>query len=880
MDADRCDLPGLFDLVLELPEAEWPAFLDQHCPEPQTRERLTRLLAAERSTRHWTDDAIGITGAMQRARERAPVDRIGPWQLGELLGAGGMGRVFAAQRVDGRFAQQVAIKLLHAHRLDASARRHFAQECRLLGQLNDPRIVRVLDAGALDDALPYIVMERVHGQTLDQHAATGPWALRARVQLLREVCAGVAAAHAAGIVHRDLKPANVLVNRDGGVHLLDFGIARPLAGDAGPATRTAERALSLEYAAPEQWVGGPLTCACDVYALGVMLYELICGQRPLALAGLAPEAAARTLALSLPEPPSRRMPADRRATASGAALKVLDRICLTALRKLPTQRQPDATALAADLDRWLAGQAVPVRNRPWLDPLRRTLARHVRGITGGLVLVTGVIGLSTWWSGHHAQQRAQAAIAASDLELARSGRLAALTLQLVHSADPRQAPALTARPGADWLERVGHELGQQLRADPELAAELARALGQVWLALGQPRRAADVLQAAWSAPSADALPAPLRRRLGASLLHARVQLSEPGPARALYRLLAPAADSVDPLDIEILLDGVHLDLIEGRARTVLPALPALRGRLEQVLGEAHPHSLRALQLEVDALAQQRRFDEAQPLNNTLLARQRRIYGMQHPDPARSLWRATDLAFRLRQLPEARERAAELVATYRAIYGEQGRQLFSGLLLQGNVLRASGEVHAAQARYLQAREIGSRALGPAHPHLAQLDFNRAQLLEEDLDDPIGAEPLYRQALRAHQRSLGPQHSTTGLIAWRLGALKLRQGAPATALAALDQAAIALAHDPARAAQVAVERSSALLALAQPAAAARALVPAAAFFDPALTHLRDPARRLRAARLATALAAQLPADFPPVPAAAAGDLHPPHRDRSPP
>ncbi|MBN8802746.1 MAG: serine/threonine protein kinase, partial [Stenotrophomonas acidaminiphila] len=287
--------------------------------------------------------------------QEASADASREYRLLQRLGAGGMGVVYLAERSHGGFVQKVALKLLNpVAEASPELRERFARERELLARLDHPGIARLLDGGILADGRPFLAMEYVEGVRVDVHAAHLP--LDERIALFVRICEAVAEAHRCLVIHRDLKPANILVDARGQPRLLDFGIARLIDEDSAAAgdTRTGQHALTLAYASPEQLACQPLTTATDVYSLGAVLYQLVCGQLPFAEidnpAGLynaiantdVPPPSRRLRDTGTPRPRTRAVPAD------------IDAIVLKALRKEPECRYASVAALAEDLRRYLA----------------------------------------------------------------------------------------------------------------------------------------------------------------------------------------------------------------------------------------------------------------------------------------------------------------------------------------------------------------------------------------------------------------------------------------------------------------------------------------------------------------------------------------------
>ena len=320
-----------------------------------------------------------------------------------------MGTVWLAERVDGQFEQQVALKLVKRGMDTDAVVRRFRTERQVLADLVHPGIARLLDGGSTDEGLPYIVMERVEGLPLLAHCNQAELDVDGRLRLFRKVCDAVAFAHERGIVHRDLKPSNVLVDESGEPHLLDFGIAKVLAvAQDGPfeLTRTSERFLSPRYASPEQIRGLPAGPAADVYALGIVLYELLTGLHPHGQLTTSWREFEQEVLERDPAGPSRAVLLkdatpypEKRSVLARRLRGDLDTIVLTALRKEPERRYATAEALGADVARHLAAQPIHARPDTWRYRSAKFVRRH-RGLVTGAVLFTALLlsALVVTWS--------------------------------------------------------------------------------------------------------------------------------------------------------------------------------------------------------------------------------------------------------------------------------------------------------------------------------------------------------------------------------------------------------------------------------------------------------------------------------------------------
>jgi serine/threonine protein kinase/Tol biopolymer transport system component len=392
-------LEALLDHALDLSGSERDAFLDRECrDDPRLADEVRAILVAGEQSDPFLDTAAPRLGAALLGEERVsgPVpERVGPYQIERLIGEGGMGSVYLAHRVDGEFDQRVALKLVrHGLHLDARIVRRFREERQILAALNHPGIARLFDGGITGDNLPYFAMEYVEGLPITRYCEARGLSLEERLGLFVRVCDAVAHAHAKKIVHRDIKPSNILVTDSGEPRLLDFGIAKLLDADPGSTelTRRSERLLTPEYASPEQIRGEPVVMASDVYALGVLLYELVTGRRPFTRVGRTAHELERAV---LEEEPTRPSEAAPHETLRRRLRGDLDAIILSAMSKHPSRRYPSAAEVGADVARHLRGEAITAPSGGRAGRVRHWSRTHRIPLTAATLAVlaaAGVIG--------------------------------------------------------------------------------------------------------------------------------------------------------------------------------------------------------------------------------------------------------------------------------------------------------------------------------------------------------------------------------------------------------------------------------------------------------------------------------------------------------
>jgi serine/threonine-protein kinase len=411
-------LDGLLDLQGSSREAALARWREQ---DPLLAGELEALLRADgqaRADQFLTGQAAARDAASGRDTAALPPaslqgQRIGPYLLDTPLGAGGAGTVWLARRADGQYEGQVAIKLLHLALLDHAAAQRFAREGGILARLSHPHIARLQDAGVAPGGQPYLVLERVEGQRIDHHCNSQQLGVESRLRLFLDVLGAVAHAHSHGVIHRDIKPSNILVTLDGQAKLLDFGIAKLLEeGDeqarATELTQQGGRALTPDWAAPEQLRSEAVTTATDVYALGLLLHLLLTGRHATSPAGATASQAMRATLETDPERPSRAVTQGQAPELAMSGSEVqpqrlarrlvgdLDNIVAQCLRKDPAARYGTVTALAEDLRRHLAHEPVRARPDTWGYVASRFVRRHRGAVASGLVVVlalaAGVVG--------------------------------------------------------------------------------------------------------------------------------------------------------------------------------------------------------------------------------------------------------------------------------------------------------------------------------------------------------------------------------------------------------------------------------------------------------------------------------------------------------
>lgn len=508
-------LAPLLDQLLELaPEARRPWLAELRERDAPLADELASLLEAARRA-----ESAGFLSGAAHDEAQAPAAglvgrQIGPYVIEAPLGAGGTGSVWRARRIDGRFEGVVAIKLLHLSLIGQRGALRFEREGAILARLAHPNIARLMDAGISVDGQPYLILELVPGERIDRYCDARRLDVDRRLRLFGDVLAAVAHAHSHLVIHRDIKPNNILVTADGTVKLLDFGIAKLLEDDdalvdARDITRTGARAMTPDYAAPEQVRGEPVTTATDVYALGVLLFELLSGRHPTASAHASPADAMRATLETEPgrlsgavTHPSEAGPDDLSQIAAGRGTSRqrlarqlggdLENIVAQALRKAPAQRYQTVGALADDLRRYLAHEPVSARADSFTYIAGRFVRRHRVPVGAGLVVVLAIAaGLAgTLTQAHRAEAQARRAAHERDNALRQLGYARStnefMTFLMQEGADK----PFTA---AELLARAEPVLDAQFAGDPAERAHLLNELAGFHISAQDYKKAEAVL---------------------------------------------------------------------------------------------------------------------------------------------------------------------------------------------------------------------------------------------------------------------------------------------------------------------------------------------------------------------------------------------------
>jgi serine/threonine-protein kinase len=781
-------LEALFAQAADLPPAGRAELLARVGREdPQLGLELESLLAADAGA----DPTLPDLGARPHAvaePDDVPDDdaredawregqTLGRYRLLRRLGRGGMSTVFLAVLEDGGVEKQVALKLLRRELASPDVRRRFERERRILAGLEHPHVARWLDAGEAEDGTPFLVMEYVDGLHIDVYCDRHGLSLRERLRLFVAVCAGVQHAHQNLVVHRDLKPANVLVTRDGVPKLLDFGIAKllnpELMREADLATSATLRLMTTAYASPEQVRGEPVTTASDVYSLGVLLYELVTGSRPLALDGLPASEAGRLICEADPAPPGAVARRARRPRLD----RDLDAVILEAVRKQPRQRYASAAQLAEDIERYLEHQPVKARRGGLAGRAAKAARRNplAAALGAGLVAFALLAGVSA--------RRARLAADEARAERDRAAAVSDFLAELLAHADPTAAgDAVITAP--EILETARRRLTTAAGRDPVLEAQLRDAIGVVYNRLGRPEEAARELEQAVALRRRH--PEPGSTALAGALSHlafVRHRQERYDEAEALNRealALRQAAHGRRHLDVAESLHNLA-EVLDARgaseeAEALLREALALRRELGGGRGALVAESLGELG---GLLSYRGRHDEGAALLEQAIAIRRAADGGDSAEIGTYLDYLGEAALARGDPTGAEAHLREAERIQRRLLGEQHTDYADTLYDLGRVLLARGDARAAEAALRRALDVWLRLHGPRSRQAAAAHDALASALEAQ-DRWADAAALLRRALAVQREAFAATRpEIVARTALRLGFLLHQLGDQAAA-----------------------------------------------------------------------------------------------------
>ena len=803
LDADQLKrVSALFDEVHDLTPAQRAARLaDLQSEEPLVATELQRWLQKDGESH----GALDVLAERPHVRiEYVPIEpddrtsqRIGAYELLGRVGRGGMGEVYRARRPGADFEQKVALKLLRRGMDSEDIVHRFQRERRILAQLEHPGIARLIDGGVSDDGLPYLVMEFVDGQALIDATNAKSLDLGARLTIFLKICDAVAFAHRRLIVHRDLKPSNILLTDDDQPKLLDFGIAKLLDEvDHEHLTGTGMRVLTPGYAAPEQILGQPISTATDVYALGVILYELLTGLSPHQRRGKDLEMVTRGLDQeSVLRPSAALVKADESGTSTQAQRQRLSRqlsgdidtIVLHALKREPDRRYQGAAELADDIRRHLNGHPVRAQTDTMNYRMRKFIKRHRGGVTAAALAFLGVVAglVMALWQANIARQQAQRAdneAHRATIQASRAEHVKNFVLALFQEQNPLTRDKARAATASELIARGITEARSEFASDIQTQAEIVGELAELQFGMGDAKQSLPHLQAALAlhlqAQGKDSTAyATTQSVLGGALLATGDSEQARNAIETSVATLRQASgpDSIETADAE--RQKLHLLLHEGPLAEALALAQHVHAVYVSKRGAMHPSALQSLYDVGAAFSQLDRLDDAEKTYREVIAG---YQSAKQEDHAALVYPRVALARILKDLhryEESSKAFAEALDSAKVALGPDHPLVGKILLHQGDLLRRQSQNVQAERAWNEAERIFSGQ--GLFAELGGLAIYRGALAMDE--HQFGqAIRYYEQAVANYGKAMGPDNTFVYSAALRLAKARAAAGQLALAI----------------------------------------------------------------------------------------------------
>jgi len=770
----------LFEAAAELDPNQRAALLDNECGGDEAlRAEIESLLKSDEQTGEFIEQpAFAIPRDLFPDNVEEPFvgRQFGAYEVIREIGRGGLGAVYLAARADDEYRKQVAIKVIRRGLDTDDIIRRFRNERQILAQLDHPNIARLIDGGTTDDGLPYFVMEYVNGEPITAYCDANALPTTERLMLFRKVCAAVTYAHQNLVIHRDLKPSNILVTQEGEPKLLDFGIAKLLSAGDELFTQTipALRVMTPEYASPEQVKGDKIMTTSDVYSLGVLLYELLTGQRPYRLKTRTAQEIARAITEQEPERPSTvyaEHPNSK--TQNPKSLRGdLDNIVLMAMRKEPARRYSSVGQFSEDIRRHLEGLPVRARKDTVAYRASKFVNRHRIGVAAAALVLLSLVGgiVATLIEVRTARR-----------ERAKAEAISGFLQKTLNASNPDRN--LSGQPTVkDLLDDASRRLTtEELSDQPEVKAELQRIIGESYFSLGQYDLAEQNLMAALQTQTR------ISGKGGVETLKTGVLVASlwAGAMGDYAKANKFYLENLPRLRAEQKKGTISADYLAGalngfallrralgdskEAESLLREQLALRPYVspEQKNGLGVAQAILAL-----TLADQGKFDEAIKIVREKIAAIRRERKEDSSELAANLTGLGSFLLENGQTGESLEDLRDAEAIYRKLYSDANLQLGDNLRLQAHAFFSEGKYSEAEARINETLKIYRAATSQQF-----INYATALLVQGMIYSQTGrteeAEKLLREAVRIRVENVPETHFLRATANGALGEFLTRQ-----------------------------------------------------------------------------------------------------------
>jgi len=766
----------VFTAALELPASQRMQFLADACGSDDViSSEVESLLAAHEEPNQLLEkNTIDLAAQLQTGKQTYDGKRFGAYRILREIGRGGMGTVFLAERADGEFQQEVALKIIRQGFVDNELESHFRRERQILASLSHPNIAKLIDGGVSDSGELFLTMEFIAGEPLISFAETHQLTIEARLQLFLKVCRAVSFAHQNLIIHRDLKPSNILVSEEGEPRLLDFGLAKlsePAAAPGGltnaDRTETAFRAFTPAYAAPEQILGKRVSTTSDVFSLGVILYELLTNEKPFHFEGKSLDEIIKTVTDAEPSLPSRNIKSENAlAVIRQRQLRGdLDNITLKALQKNPSRRYQSVAEFANDIERHL--DHLPISARPNTLSYRASRFYQRNRITVSaaafvILALIGGLGIALWQNSKARRENAKAEAVNTFLQ------------QMLRSSNPQSGDAKGYQTTVNNILAEAEQRleGRELSNQPEVRAELRQLVGARYLDIGNYAAAEKNLRQALTEETR------IYGEGSPELLRVEFNLARLFLARADY----DQADKIYAQRFALLRSEFQRGNIDADFFVVMLANCAIlrRARGDSLVAETLLRESLALSSQYSLTSQnemagglltlilldQGKFTEAAERQQVAVAHFRSLPNNQTPEFCAALTLLGSILMERGDLSGAEANLREGEGLYRKFFGPNYNALYDNLRLQAQTSYLAGKYAEAAATMNQVLEHYRQNSSPKY-----ISFATALTVQGLILSKLGrndeAEKALREAVKLREENLPDKHFMTALSRGALG-----------------------------------------------------------------------------------------------------------------
>ncbi len=784
---------SLFEKALQLDLSEREKFLEGECGnDTELFDEVLSLLEADKKEHSIFSGSAADYIAVDDATLDGKI--FGNYRAIKQIGTGGMGSVYLAERVDGHFEQQVALKVIKPGMNSQEIVSRFEEERQILARLQHPNIARLLDGGISEIGLPYFTMEYVDGKPITEYCDEKNLTIEKRLELFKKICEAVLYAHQNLVIHRDIKPSNILVQEDGTVKLLDFGIAKVFEEDENDkfVTRTGMRVMTPEYASPEQVKGEPVSTATDIYSLGLILFQLLSGCPPYELRSTSALEMERIICLTEPQKPSTMLTkfsgvsGDNKISSDSISQKRrmsipklkkrisgdLDNICLMAIRKEPERRYSSIAQFIADIDNHLTGLPIIARKSTASYRAKKFIQRHKAGVVVTAIAVFIISLVTTFYTIQLAEERDKA-----QLEAEKSKKVSEFLSGIFKVSDPEQSrgETITAR---ELLDNGVKKIERELSDQPEVLANMLGVTGNVYESLGLYENALSLLSRSYElSDSIFGSQSPETAKSLNDLANLNFAMGSYEPAIEKFSRAIEIRKSVfGESSLETAESKNDLAMVlreEGKydeAEKLLNNSLSVRKKYTKGISSEVAQSLNNLALVKEDKGE---YDESKGLFKESLEMVKNLYGKTHPSVSETMGNFAGLLQEMGKYEDASKLFNETLEIDKKLYGDIHPQISTDLYYLASNKALMGNLDAAEKLYSEGLELDKKLLGEDHPYVA-LDLNNLAGIYSDKGEYDKAEALYKKSLSINKKVYGNEHPEVATSISNLGVLYQRQG----------------------------------------------------------------------------------------------------------